>query len=297
MFKKILIPLDGSPEAAAILPTALAFARARYAELVLVRVTTDYRDDALANIAARRELADVVREYGMADLRVQTELRYGDVGEQIIEACRLGGADLIALATHGRHGIARAWYGSVTEQVLATSPVPVLLLRADGTPSPTLRTVLVPVDNSPGSVAALAVAHELAVLTHARLVLLEVIAPLHGWDDSPELAPERDDELRAGAQGFVDQLAKRQREHGVAATGIAETGPVAETIRRVARERNVDLIVMGTHGLLGVRRALLGSVADAVVRTAGLPVLLIRQGTAVTERLGEVRVAGSSPLS
>ena len=296
MFKKILIPLDGSPEAAAILPTALAFARARYAELVLVRVTADYRDDAPANIAARQELADMVREYGLADLRVQTELRYGDVGEQIVEASRLAGADLIALATHGRHGFARAWYGSVAERVLATSPVPVLLLRSDGKASTKLRTVLVPVDNSPGSAAALAQARELAALTHAHLVLLEVIAPLHGWDDNPELAPEREDELRAGAQGFMDQLARRQREHGVAATGVAATGPVAETIGRVAREHDADLIVMGTHGLIGPRRALLGSVADAVVRTAGLPVLLIRQGTAAAPRIGEERVADNAPL-
>ena len=296
MFKKILIPLDGSPEAAAILPTALAFARARYAELVLVRVTADYRDDAPANIAARQELADIAREYGLDDLRVQTALRYGDVGEQIVAAARQADADLLALATHGRHGFARAWYGSVAEHVLAASPVPVLLLRSDGKASTKLRTVLVPVDNSPGSVAALAQARELAALTHAHLVLLEVIAPLHGWDDNPELAPEREDELRAGAQGFMDQLARRQREHGVAATGVAATGPVAETIGRVARERDADLIVLGTHGLIGPRRALLGSVADAVVRTAGLPVLLIRQGGAAAPRIGEERVADSASV-
>ena len=296
MFKKILIPLDGSPEAAAIVPVALAFARARYAELVLVRVTADEHDDAPANVAARRDLAEVVREYQLDDRRVRTELRCGDVGEQIVQAARQADADLIALATHGRHGFARAWYGSVAERVLATSPVPVLLLRSDGKASTKLRTVLVPVDNSPGSMAALAEARALAALTHARLLLLEVVAPLHRWDENPERSPEWEEELRAGAQGFVNQLAKRQREHGVAATGVAATGPVAETIGRVAREHDVDLIVMGTHGLVGPRRALLGSVADAVVRTAGLPVLLIRQGGATAPRIGEERVADSASI-
>ena len=295
MFKKILIPLDGSPEAAAIMPTALAFARARYAELVFIRVVADYHEDAPANVVARQELANIAREYDLADLRVQTEVRYGDVGEQIIEASRLAGADLIALATHGRHGLARAWYGSVTEHVLAASPVPVLLLRADAKPSTRLRTVLVPVDNSPGSVAALAQARELAALTHAHLILLEVVAPVHGWDDSPEMSPEWDEELRTGAQGFVTQLARQQREHGVAATGLAEAGPVAETIARIARERDVDLIVMGTHGRIGPRRALLGSIADAVVRTAGLPVLLVRQGDVPIQGVSEERAARSAP--
>ncbi len=181
----------------------------------------------------------------------------------------------------------------MTEHVLAASPVPVLLLRSGGKASTRLRTVLVPVDNTPGSTAALAEAHELAALTHAHLVLLEVVAPAHGWDDGPDMAPDADGELHAGAQGFVDQLARRQRERGVAATGLAESGPVAETIGRIARERDADLIVMGTHGLTGPRRALLGSVADAVVRTAGRPVLLIRQEHAGTAIVGQQPVADS----
>lgn len=277
MFKKILVALDGTPEAASIVPVARALASARYAEVVLVRITADYHESSAENIAARQYLDGVVREYALDQLQVRTELRYGDVAEQLLAAARESEADLIAMATHGRHGLARAWFGSVAEHVLTESPVPVLVLRADAHPPAHLQAMLVPVDNSPGSAAALAVARDLAIMTSARLKLLQVVPPLPRWGRGEGIVPEWEEDTRAAAEAFLKQLAARLRAQGVAAEGEAAIGPVAETIGHVAREGEADLIVMSTHALIGPRRALLGSVADAVMRTAGIPVLLIRQ--------------------
>jgi nucleotide-binding universal stress UspA family protein len=219
-----------------------------------------------------------MRDFDLGEINVRGELRHGDVVEQLLAAAREANADLIAMATHGRSGVARAWFGSVTERVLAESPVPVLVLRADSETRTGLKTVLVPVESSPGSATALAMVRELAGATNARAILLQVVAPLPRWGSGVEISPGWEEEARSGAQQFVERLAARLREQGVAAEGLAVVGSVPETIGRVAREQHTDLIVMSTHALTGPRRALLGSVADAVVRTAGLPVLLIRQG-------------------
>lgn len=281
MFKTILIALDGTPEAEEIVPTARALAHARYAELVLVRVTPDYHTTAAENTTARQYLDDVIRRHNLGRLRVRTELRYGDVAEQLVAAAREANADLIAVATHGRHGLARAWFGSVTEGVLAASPVPVLALRAGGQSSARLRHLLVPFDNAPRSNAALTLARDFAALTAAHLHLLQVIEEQPDRASQAEIAPVWEEEMRVGVQARIDRIVAQLYARGIVTTGEAAIGPIAATIVRVAHERNSELIVMGTHGLTGPRRALLGSVADEVVRTAGLPVILVRDGATI----------------
>jgi nucleotide-binding universal stress UspA family protein len=281
MFKTILIALDGTPEAEAVVPAARALALARYAELVLVRITANYHTTAGENLAAKQYLDEVIGRFDLGRLRVRTELRYGDVAEQLVATAREANADLIALATHGRQGFARAWFGSVTEGVLAESPVPLLVIRSDAQISERLRRVLVPLDNTPLSVAAVGVARDMAILTAARLHLLEVIESPPEWTSGAEIATPWEEEIRTGAQAHLDGIVAQLYARGVVATGEAAIGPIARTIGRVARESDVDLIIMGTHGFIGPRRALFGSIADEVVRTAGRPVILIRRGNAI----------------
>lgn len=276
MFQKIVVTLDGTPEAATVLPLAEQLLPARDAEMILVRVTPNYHVDAPVNIAAREDLARVAADTGLADKRVRTALLYGDVAEQIVEEARSAGADLIAMATHGRGGLARAWLGSVTEQVLAHSPVPVLVLRAGATPPTALRTLLVPFDATPGSIAALAVAREIAAITGARLTLIQVIPPLPRWGDGWDIEPGWEEETRAAVQHTLDWLTQGLSARGVTASGRAVVGAVEKTIVAAARDEAADLIVMGTHALTGPKRALLGSVADAIMRSAPIPVLLVR---------------------
>jgi nucleotide-binding universal stress UspA family protein len=282
MFTSILIALDGTAEAEAIVPMARALALARYAELLLVRITANYHTTAAENVAAGQYLDEVIRRFDLGRLRVRTELRYGDVAEQLVAAAREANADLLALATHGRQGFARAWFGSVAEGVLAESPVPLLVLRSDAQPAARLRRVLVPLDNTPMSIAALDVARDLAVLTAARLHLLEVIdAPSEPEGQSASSTDWED--IRVGAQAHLDGVVAQLYARGIVTTGEAAIGPIARTIGRVAREQEADLIIMGTHGFTGPRRALHGSIADEVVRTAGLPVLLVRRGSTIPE--------------
>jgi nucleotide-binding universal stress UspA family protein len=131
------------------------------------------------------------------------------------------------------------------------------------------------------------VAVGLARTTGASIVLLRVIEPIHlsilelrfgilASAMEPSWEEEEEEEDRAAAQHYLDGLVARLQHVGVTAVGRFLIGSPARTISQVARESEVDLIVMSTHALTGPVRTLLGSVADEVVRTASRPVLLVR---------------------
>jgi len=168
---------------------------------------------------------------------------------------------------------------------MTDSPVPVLLVRPGGRPTTHLQTLLVPVDGTPGGALALANAISVSRASGARIILLEVAVPIPLWLFSAGLGgsmampvdPSWDDDALASAQTYVDSLASRLRDIGVQAEGRASIGEVVSTIDAVAEEIDADLIVIATHARVGAARAVLGSTADAVVRTSHRPVLLVRR--------------------
>lgn len=184
--------------------------------------------------------------------------------------------DLVVMGTHGRRGLKRVMLGSVTEEVLQRSEVPVLVVPP-GTGEDTVTHVLAPTDFSVAAEMALPVAVEVAELYGARLDLLHVLeavpllAALTGARTAeelfPELRPHAAERLGAIVQGSSGVL-------GDAAVRIAE-GRAAETIVDHAKAHGVDLIVMAKHGLHGVERVLIGSVTERVCRTAPCAVLAL----------------------
>jgi nucleotide-binding universal stress UspA family protein len=290
MFSKLLLPLDGSPEAAAAVPAARTLARATGAAVRLVRVVPEDQAERFAPAAA--ELDAVARELGASGVETTANVRLGPPDDGIVAEAEQTGADLIVMATHGRSGLGRAILGSVADGVVSHGPVPLLLLRPGGHRLSRLGTLLVPLDGSPGGALALGVALGLARSTGARVVLLEVAVPLVSYalgsgavDGFAYMDPAWDEEARAAARSYVTGMAERLRRAGVAAEArLADAGVggpslvVAEAIGETADDVGADMIVMSTHALTGPARTLLGSVADAVVRGARRPVLLIRRG-------------------
>src|SRR5437870_2872344 len=160
MFNKLLVPLDGTPEAAMALPLARTMAQACSGQLVLVRVTSaEYRRE---RSTAKQYLASVAADLANTQLVVSTEVRSGDVPSEILGAIRDHQADLVVMATHGRKGLQRAVMGSVAEVVLTRGTAPVLLVRPGGNPTTGIRTLLVPLDGTPGGALALASATAVA---------------------------------------------------------------------------------------------------------------------------------------
>jgi nucleotide-binding universal stress UspA family protein len=137
MYKRILVPLDGSPLAADVLPHVQALAKSVGAVVVLLRVAFTHvlpgANPIERQVTAVQEAESYVMERAKAlqELGIQAEgkVRYGDPAEEILDHVTRDQIDLIAMATHGRTGLKRVVLGSVTEQVLRRTPVPMLLWR------------------------------------------------------------------------------------------------------------------------------------------------------------------------
>jgi nucleotide-binding universal stress UspA family protein len=161
----------------------------------------------------------------------------------------------------------------------------VLVLKSDGTQLDQIATLLVPVDGTAGGVLGLAAAVGLARATGARLILVDVVPPMPMWMYSSDASvgalgyfdPAWEEEALHSAESYVEGLAERLRKQGLRVETRALRGEVASTIHMVADETHTDMVVMSTHGYTGPARAVLGSVADAVVRTSHRPVLLVRR--------------------
>jgi nucleotide-binding universal stress UspA family protein len=162
----------------------------------------------------------------------------------------------------------RAVLGSVAQQTLEHSPVPVLLHRPDGKLSSQIKTLLVPVDGSPGGSLAVGAALTLARASRATMVLLQVVVPLayvmartSGAAFGPVYYDQAwDDEMLVGAQTYVSGLASRLQRTGIAAEGRVVQGPeVLATLVETSQQIDPDLIVMSTHALTGAARAVLNA--------------------------------------
>jgi nucleotide-binding universal stress UspA family protein len=119
------------------------------------------------------------------------------------------------------------------------------------------------------------------------MLLLHLVVPLYLYAPTadpfgavlpgPHAEQEWDEAARRGARAHVDALAEQVVRLGVEAEGCALSGPVAETIVGAAEHARADVIVMSTHARTGPARAFYGSIAAAVVRGSGRPVLLVRR--------------------
>jgi len=237
-------------------------------------------------------LADLTR--AAAGLRsggvtVRTEVRRGDPAAQILAAAER--CQLIVAATRDRGRLGRALRGSVAQHLVASSPVPVLVLRLGGHRPTRLHTLLVRVDGTHGDVVALQTAIGLARGAGARLVLVRAVEPvpaylyaadMYGGPSAiPYVDAEADERAIRDEREYVEALVALAALVGVEASGCAVLGPAAETIVEAADGADADLIVMHTRGRMGPARALLGSVADKVRRTAHQGVVLIGRNATV----------------
>jgi nucleotide-binding universal stress UspA family protein len=143
MYKRALVPLDGSPVAEAIIPFILDIAGPLDMEVDLLRVVEPLapmviegsRHVEVEDIEARRTdaeeyLAPIAVELRNKGVKVESRVRRGNPAEEIVAAARETGADLIAMSTHGRGGLGRLVFGSVAQAVLRHVDMPVFLMRA-----------------------------------------------------------------------------------------------------------------------------------------------------------------------
>ncbi len=232
-------------------------------------------------------------------LDVELDVEVGDPAERIVEVAAEQRVSLIAMATHGYGGVRRWALGSVTDKVIQAAPVPVYVIRsaarAELADQPLrLRRLLLPLDGSPLAMQALPLAVELARATGAHMILFRALQLPAPPDQPPSLLSDDrprmygDAYLEGSSRAFAElqEIASQLHEqHGVVVACNVRPGPAAEAILEEAEQRNVDLVVMATHGYGGLRRWALGSVADKVLRGGMTPLLLVRAGE-VTPAVG-----------
>lgn len=151
---------------------------------------------------------------------------------------------------------------------------------AIATPSRLPKTILVPTDFGAGSDHALGYATELARALGAEIVVVHTYElPMVGFPDGVMVAtPDLVSRVLDGADVGLKASLAAHASSGVAIRSVVKQGPTWQTIIETATEVGAGMIVMATHGRRGLPRALLGSVAEKVVRTATCPVLTVHAG-------------------
>jgi nucleotide-binding universal stress UspA family protein len=301
MINSILVPLDGTRFAEAVLPAAMRLARSAGARLHLVlahQPSAAYvglgevmAPNASLDLAIHEEernyLRDIVNRLGQpGDGAITTGQLDGPAGDAICEEASRIGADLIVMATHGRSALGRLWLGSVSNHVVRHAGVPVLLIhpnRAEQALEPRASVgILVALDLSNFAETILEPVVQLARLLQAHVTLFHVVEPNYHVTERPVPYPLAQDATitevrRADAQRRLDETADRLRASGLCVAARVMIGPSAAAGVLDALElRKYDVVAMTTHGASGMVRLFLGSVADKVIRSASKPVLILR---------------------
>ncbi|RLM89708.1 universal stress protein [Halobellus sp. Atlit-38R] len=276
MYDRILVPTDGSPSAEAAARHGLVIAEAFDASLHVISVTGDTeRSERLADAQAQdaiSKLAELIEQE--SDLSCQSAIEHGRPHEAILSYSSENDIDLIVMGTHGRRGLSRVLLGSVTERVIRLSNDPVLAVppHAIGREREGYDRILIPTDGSPGAAAAVEHGISIAERSGASVRVLYVIEGETGL-------PPIGDSLRDEAVEVLEAVTEEASDRDVSLTTHIQPGTPHEVINNFVSAHGIDLVTMGTHGRSGIRRHLLGSVTERVLRTSDAPVLTVRQDT------------------
>lgn len=301
MFNKLLVPLDGSKTAEGALPYARYLADEKNVVIELLAVV-DVANMATHMTAERALHLDTMVEDAvrasekyleaiagtLSAAKIKTVVDTGRPEEVIIEKAAAEQNTLITMATHGRSGMNRWLLGSVAEKVLRGAKDPVLLIRAREVTrtedEPTLKSLIVPLDGSDLAERVLPTAIELAKPRDLEIVLIRTYnIPTTAYAGVEGYALPIDDLLkgmRDEACAYLEAKVADVKKLGVARVSFAaKEGLPADEIISFAKNVPGGLIAMSTHGRSGVRRWVLGSVTETVVRHSENPVLVIRAST------------------
>ena len=294
MYDTVLVPLDGSTFGEHAIPYAVAVAQRTGARIELLHVhelpvdavglVLDPESDEEVRERARRYLektAAAVEE--RTGVTAGVRLAVGHAVPAIKEEASKAGAGMIVMCTHGRGGLQRAWIGSVADGLVRESELPVLMVRPtngkiDFGRAAALDEIVVALDGSATSERILPHAAALGLPESTHYTLLRVVPPeIVVGGHIFRIDRERARELEEKAEEYLQERVSVLEGHaaGVAVRVVGSESPVA-AILEVAEEASADLIAMTTHGYGGLKRLLLGSIMDKVLRAADVPLLVYR---------------------
>lgn len=297
MYTNLLVPLDTSSTAEQVLPYLRHLASPQttihlvsvvephlyaYAMAAQERVVQEKLQAVIKN-DMEQYLEQIQEHLQNQGYQVERWLAAGDAAQTIADVASKVNADLIAMTTHGRTGLARWALGSVADRVIHSAQQPIFLVRTNETPPLRyeIQQILVPLDGSQIAEEALADAKTLATETNAALSIVRVLEPLSDWQKEvlaeqgyQEAAIEQ--ERRAEASSYLNTISAQLNAAHITTTCELFSGQASEAILHILNRVPIDLVVMSTHGLSGYSRWVYGSVAGKVLHSAPCPLLLRR---------------------
>lgn len=304
MFKSLLVPLDGSEFSERTLPLVRGIARATGASLHLAYVHVPHPpDDLLSNPQFHFEGVDM-DEYDDRDREEEREylnrvtksldgvgspadcvLLQGNVAHELATYAEKVEAEAIFMTTHGHTGMRRVWLGSVADSLMRHTHLPLLVIhprRHEHVPAHvgTFEHGLVLLDGSDLAETILGPAAALAQATGARLTLTHVVSSrsLSGvgfFTPAADIMPAMDK-----AEAYLASIAVHLRAEGIEVRTCVRVGErPAPAIERIAEDLGADLIAIATHGYGGLKKALFGSVAEEIMKSSPVPLLVRRPVT------------------
>ena len=298
MYEAILVPLDGSKTAEKVLAYARYLA-GKFKVPVELLAVVDVVEIASHMTSEKVHFLDTIIEDAVqhsttylrgvattiAGTNVRCSVEKGRAEDTIIEKAATDKTMLITMATHGRSGLNRFLLGSIAEKVLRGTVNPLLLIRAGDEKSEgeaMLKSIIVPLDGSELAEAVLPIVADMAKKLDLEVELFRTYhVPYNVYSGDEGLYAVNYEELLAGlrdeAAEYLEKKAADLKRLGVAKVQcVTKEGLAADEIISLGRKTPDNLIAMSSHGRSGVRRWVLGSVTELVVRHSGDPVLVIR---------------------
>lgn len=294
MFRRILIPLDGSPLAECTIPYALALHKAFSPRVILYRVLEPHEqgssslgsvDWRLERESARQYLEGIARRFPAA-AKVEIEVVTGPAPMCIVEMIRRSEVDLVLLSTHGVGGLGSFPLGGTAHKVVSAAETSVLVVRA-GTPTASdqpahLDRIQVGVDGSPNGEWAAHVGAAIASASSGELLLTHVatrhdtIAKHRMGSDERRVLERVLEEDREEGERRLERLAAQVGSSNIVTRTRVELDSVAPALDEIARREEQSLIVIGAHGRSPDSPWFYGSVAAGLIQNGTTPVLVLQ---------------------
>lgn len=263
MMKRVLVPLDGSPLAEAVLDPVVQLVKATQGSILLFHAVTpaEWFGMSAEEIVNRERkhsagyLARLAERLGQQGIGIEERIVTGEPSRAIATTAGKEQVDLIAMSTHGRSGVREWALGSVAERVLRSTLIPVLAFRGKPVGRFTIRRILVPLDGSETALEVLDPACELADSMKAEVFLIHVGKHL---PDTVERA--------------MRSVERRRLVHKT----LLRHGDPMKVILETLQEQDCDLIAMTPTGASQRDRIFFGSVAEEILKKVERPVLIVR---------------------
>jgi nucleotide-binding universal stress UspA family protein len=279
---RILVPVDFSEASKKAVNYGLSLAIEFDAQLLLANIAPFDQD---LYEKAKVQLFELLPNDVWDRIDFETIVKCGDVCDEILGIVNDRQVDLVVMGSHGRRYFERMLLGSVTERMLRKLPVPVLtvshldpahIINKPGIIP--LKRILYASDLGDDSDAGLQFAIRLARGLDAQLTVAHVIDPMGTGFLSEQAVgymPEVAARIRKEAGEYLNRVVTLQSDGSVPISTVLGEGTPYAAINDIAMESKADLIVINLHGKGAIERALLGSTAERVIRTASVPVLAL----------------------